>query len=260
MIEIDKLKVLEGEPIKINDIITIYQPTLREIQEFGEQTYNSIIWNMCQSPYDVPSMLDDLGIDFMKISDFEYFGLIMKTLENVDLTPVFGDFTFRGFDGPYMRNQDEKDLLYYRKEDDAIIDIATYEAMVGYLREIIGFQHRGKKAANKYTAKILIEDDRKERKRNEGKPYESMFFNIIISLVNTEEFKYDYKTVYDLTVYQLMKSFIQINGKKQAMAMLQGSMSGFVDMSGVDKDAMSWTYNEDKYKPKGRKLINDKTK
>ena len=260
MIEVDKLKVLDGDPIVISDRITIYQPTLRQIREFGEQNYNSIIWNLCQQTYDVPSMLDDLGIDFMKFSDFEFFGLKMKMLENTDLQSVFGDLTFKGFEGPYIRNQNESDLVYYRKEDDFIIDVETYETMIGYLREIINFQHQGKKAANKYTAKILIDDDRKKRKENDGKPYESMFFDMIVSLVNTEEFKYDYKSVYDLTAYQLMKSFVQINGKKQALAMLQASMSGFVDMSGVPKEDFSWTYSDDKFKPKHRKLINDQTK
>mgnify|MGYP006967418777 CR=1 FL=1 len=36
---------------------------------------------------------------------------------------------------------------------------------------------------------------------------------------------------------------------------MQGSMSGFVDTSGVDPKEFDWTYSEDKYKPKGKKLI-----
>ena len=87
-----------------------------------------------------------------------------------------------------------------------------------------------------------------------------MIYDIIISLVNTEEFSYTYDTVYDLTLYQLMKSFTQIQGKKAAVALMQGSMSGFVDTSGISNMDMTWTYSAEKYKPKGKKLITNKTK
>ena len=50
-IEIDKLKVLSGEPIKISDLLTIYQPTIREIKDVGEQKVlnNNTLNNESQS-------------------------------------------------------------------------------------------------------------------------------------------------------------------------------------------------------------------
>ena len=35
--EVDKLKLLRGKPIVFSDLLTIYQPTLGQIEEVGEQ-------------------------------------------------------------------------------------------------------------------------------------------------------------------------------------------------------------------------------
>lgn len=153
-------------------------------------------------------------------------------------------------------------MVLMRLSDQAVFDEEVYNQFIPYLREMIGFHHKNKSKPSKTAAKWLIESDRKERKRlaKEPKKEDSMIFDIVISLVNTEEFSYTYETVYELTLYQLMKSFTQIQGKKQAVAMLQGSMSGFVDMSNVPNLDMTWVYSDEKYKPRGKKLINNKTK
>ena len=40
---------------------------------------------------------------------------------------------------------------------------------------------------------------------------------------------------------------------------MQGSMSGFVDTKGIPAIDMTWTYSDEKYKKKDKKLINNKT-
>ena len=84
---------------------------------------------------------------------------------------------------------------------------------------------------------------------------ESYIYDTVISLVNTEELSYTYETIFNLTLYQFTKSLIQIQGKKSAIALLQGSMSGFCDTSGIPKEDLQWMYSDDKYKPKGKKTL-----
>lgn len=43
MLELDELKIYRGKDIKINDKIIITQPTLDQIEEFGERRYFSAI-------------------------------------------------------------------------------------------------------------------------------------------------------------------------------------------------------------------------
>lgn len=268
-IEVDKLKVLSGEPIKISDLLTIYQPTLRQIKDAGEQRVLNTLWMMCSCAWDMPSAFDDIGIDFMSVSDWQFFIQTVQSF-SIDVTKlVFGDLDFQKLK-PMSFKQSEDDtepqIVLVNVEPMTIGEITyrpaqyifteeMYHLMIPYIREMIGFQHKGRKAANRATAKILIMDDRRQRNRHKDDAYESMFHNGIISLVNTEEFPYTYATVLDITMYQFTKSLIQIQGKKQACAMLQGSMSGFVDTSKIPSSSFQWTYSDEKYNKRQGKTL-----
>lgn len=269
--EVDKLKVLSGEPIKISDLLTIYQPTIRQIKDAGEQKVLNTLWMMCSCAWDMPSAFADMGIDFMSVSDWQFFIQTVQSF-SVDITRlVFGDLDFQKLK-PMSFKQSEDDtegqIVLVNIEPMTIGEVTyqpaqyifteeLYHQMIPYVREMIGFQHKGRKAKNRATAQILVMDDRKQRARHKDEPYESMFHNGIISLVNTEEFPYTYSTVLDITMYQFTKSLIQIQGKKQACAMLQGSMSGFVDTSKIPSINFQWTYSEEKYKRHGGKTLKD---
>lgn len=253
---INKSKILRGDSIVVNEKITLRQPTINEIIDFDEGKFFGIFYSMCSSAYDRPSMFADMGIDFMTVSDWQYFLSVVQVMDKESTKLIFGDFDFSEFALMKRTNPDDTlDYVLYRESDGYVFDEKVYHEVIPYVREMVNFHHTGKKAANKSTAKLLIMDDRRERERNKNKEPESMLDGILLSLVNTEEFSYTYKTVYELTIYQLMKSFTQICGKKLAIARMQGSMSGFVDTSGVDPKEFDWTYSEDKYKPKGKKLI-----
>ena len=252
---IDDLLLLSGDPIKICDGLIIYQPTLGEIKDYGESRFYSTFWTLCAAPWDMPSALDDVGINFMKISEWELFTSTVKAF-NVEQTKlVFGDLDFSKFELMKRTKEDgTTDIVLYNGE--LLIDEDLYRQFIKYIKAMIGFEHSGKKAGNEVTRRTLIELDRKQRRRDAKKKHESILFNGIISLVNTEEFKYNYKTVFDITLFQFTKSFIQIQGKKAACALVQGSMSGFCDTSKIPQKDFQWTYSEDKYnKPRGKKLF-----
>ena len=271
MEEVDKLKILRGKPIRISDSLTIYQPTLGEIEEVGEQKVLNVIWMMCSCAWDMPSAFDDMGIDFMSVSDWQFFIQTVQSFSIDSTRLVFGDVDFQKLKPmTFQKSQDDTEtqlvlaniepMIVNGKEYAPAQYVFTermYQEMIPYVREMIGFQHKGRKAANRATAKILIMDDRRQRNRNKDKPYESMFHNGIISLVNTEEFPYTYETVFDLTMYQFTKSLMQIQGKKQACAMLQGSMSGFVDTSKIPSSSFQWMYSDEKYNQRHGKTLKE---
>lgn len=270
--EIDKLKILSGEPIIISDLLTLYQPNIRQIKDFGEQKFLNTLWLMCSCAWDMPSAFADMGIDFMSVSDWEFFIQTVKSFSTESTKLVFGDLDFTKLVPMKYKTNEEDDtegqivlvniepITVNGKEYEPAQYIFTeqlYQQMIPYVREMIGFSHKGRKAANKATAKILIMDDRKNRNRHKNDKYESMFHNGIISLVNTEEFPYTYETVLDITMYQFTKSLIQIQGKKQACATLQGSMSGFVDTSKIPSSSFQWMYSDEKYNKHGGKTLKE---
>ena len=252
---IDKLLLLSGEPIVICEGLTLYQPTLGDIRDYGESRFYGTFWTLCAAPWDMPSALDDVGINFMKITEWELFTSTILAMDVEHTKLIFGDLDFTKFQVMKRTQKDgTEDLVLYNGE--LLIDEDLYRQFIQYVKAMIGFEHSGKKAGNEVTRRTLIELDRKQRRRDAKKAHESVLFNGIISLVNTEEFKYNYKTIFEITLFQFTKSLVQIQGKKAACALLQGSMSGFCDTSKIPQRDFQWMYSEDKYnKPRGKKLF-----
>ena len=280
---LDKLRILRNKrSISFNDQLFLHQPTIGEIDdtlsEDGINEYYNGLWLLCSCAYDMPSIVyDKLKRDYRHVSDWEFFRIMAPTISPDILALTLKEangsgFSFYGF-GEYKRDLDGvEDIVLYRpeiknEETNEVIaaefcfDESLYQSMIPYLRVLVGFSHKFKPKADAGTAKTTVMLDRKDREAAaRKKSSDSSLFDMIISCVNTEECSYNYETIWNLTVFQLFKSFQQIQGKKAAMALLQGSCSGFVDTSKIPKEDMSWTYSDEKYKPKQNKMINDKTK
>lgn len=89
---IDKLKIYRGHPYKINEQISIRIPTLNEICDYGEQRYYSMIHMLCSVGIDLCWQLEEIGIKFDEISDYELFRTILCKGYNQSQTEIiFGD-------------------------------------------------------------------------------------------------------------------------------------------------------------------------
>ena len=63
---------------------------------------------------------------------------------------------------------------------------------------------------------------------------------MVISLVNTEEFPYNYETVMDISIYKLNASWRQIQKKKHWEQTMNGVYFGSVDINKIDTEKISW--------------------
>lgn len=241
----DELKILRGDDICPIDGVVLHQPTVNEIVDFGEARFFSVFYSMCAIPSDMKSALWDNGIDFMKITDWDLFIMLSRNFTAEQTSLIFRDIDFSKLE--IMKNT-ETDRLVLVRDENFIITEEIYLSFIPIVRDMIGYVLKREKAANKFTKQILIDEDRKKRNNPSDKKSSSTLLPIILSLVNTEEFSYTYKDAYDLTIYQLMKSYYQIQNKKSACALYQGSMSGFMDTSKIKKDNFSWLYDENKFK------------
>lgn len=246
-------KILLGNDIYINDFITIKQPTIEQIVDFDEQKFYSIFYSMCSISSDMKSVLWDMGIDYTKISDWELFLSTCRGFTKDDTNLIFGDIDLSISQIMVDQTNDEKVLVLGAINDDGefvpdlekIIRESDYLKFIEPIREMLGYTVKREMAANKVTKLALIDEDRIKRKANAKKQWESPLFQMIVSLVNTEEFKYNYAESKNLTMFQLMTSFKQVQNKKSACALYQGSMSGFVDTSKIDKNNFQWIYTND---------------
>lgn len=238
---LDKAQVLRGKPIVINQQITLYQPTVDQVIEFGEKRFFNIFYTLCSIPSDMKSALWDMKIDYMEISDWNLFINLCRGMSVEETFLIFGDNI--DFSKMQLAKNNDTEEIVMIAENGLIIDEAIYLEFIDIIREMIGYVLKREKAANKATKLALIEEDRMKRRKKTKD--ESFISSAIISLVNTEEFSYTYKSVLDITLYQLIKSYYQIQKKKSACALYQGSMGGFIDTSKINKSNFQWIYTND---------------
>jgi hypothetical protein len=240
----DELQLFRGKDYVINDRIKIHHPTLNDIVDYGEQNYYGLVSRLTAIPSDFKGQLDELGIDYEEISEFDLFILICKGLNVEETRILFGDLSF--VDLNLFKNTNTDQPVLYNEKQDFIIDKAIYEVIMEFIRRINGFEKKIERAGNAATKKFLIEEAKEQLKKNVNKPFKSILIPLISSLVNSPEFKYDHNTVWNLPIYTFMDSVQRIQKIKNYDQLMQGAYSGCVDLKNVSKENLNWLGDLDK--------------
>ena len=89
---VDKLKLYRGDDIKINDYVSIHIPTIGEICDYGEGKYYSMVQNLCAVGIDLCWQLEEIGIKFDEISDYDLFvNILCRNYDTEATRIIFGD-------------------------------------------------------------------------------------------------------------------------------------------------------------------------
>ena len=236
--EYDELKMYFGEPYCINDKIVVYIPTIGEIVEFGEKEYYSMIHTLTCIPSDMKSRLDDIGIDYMEISDFELFRILSKSLPQELTRLVLGDLDLSKFEE--FLNNSNNEVVLYDVENDIVIDKLIYTKMVDYIRKVHNIKPKVEKAANKTTKRILIQLDRDRIKKSKDEPYKSQLKVLISAMMRYPGFKYKKNELKECGLYEFMDTVQGAQIYVSSTSLLQGSYSGMIDTSKIDKKEFNW--------------------
>jgi len=226
---IQKPNLLKVRNYKVNDKISVHVPTVDEIFDFGDQKYYSIVQTLVATPFDLMVELDDIGIDYETITDYQLF---------IDTSILFGDLNLKGFQEAVNPQNGEKVL--WSKDNDIVIDQMIALEICNAIRKIHFWEAPIGRAGNAEAKRYLIERNRKKKKRLAKKPYKSFLESMIISLVNTEEFPYNYETVMELSVYKLNASWRQIQKKKHWEQTMNGVYFGTVDTTKINLEKINW--------------------
>lgn len=189
----DKLSFLRGKDFYINDNIIIRNPTLGEIQEYGEEKFWQLVTTLNASSFDYRFQLDDVGLDYTEVEDFTVFCTIITSLPKEDTEILFGDLDFTKFNVVSSDGYDE--ILLYDADNDIRIDSIIYELIVKNIRDTYGLTRNYKVAGNKMARKFYMDEERKRLANEVDKEYESFLGDMISAMVNIEGFKYNYNTV-----------------------------------------------------------------
>ncbi len=234
----NKKSFLQLSSIEILPNLHIKIPTVGEILE-DEQHYYSLISSMTATPFQYMVQLDDMGIDFTTITDYELFIILFPAFVREDVSILFGDMDLS--DIAVCKNNGNDTCVLYSHKNNIIIDEAAYVKIVEALRKINGLKKENRKPGNDEAKEFRIKLERKRQKRNSNKPYEPYLEKLVVALVNRPEFKYDYHTVNDLTIYQFIQSFEQIKTSIDFDNTMIGVYAGTIDTSKLkDKSCLSW--------------------
>ena len=152
--------LLYQRTIDINDKIHLVIPTVAEIIE-DEDNYYGLVNLITAMPVDMLVQLDDLGINFAEINDYELFlFLVFPTLQQTDTSMIFGDLDLSKFN--YAKNEETDMIVLVDSENDIVIDRPIFTKIAMTLRKIHNLKKDNRKPGNEEAQKYMLERARKK--------------------------------------------------------------------------------------------------
>ena len=129
---------------------------------------------------------------------------------------------------------------FYNVTTDLTITEEDYKEIADVIRKINLFQHDKSKPGNEHAKKYLLEKERRKLRRKRKQPYVPYLENLVVSLVNTAEFPYNYEECMNLSLYKFNQSFKQIRHKIDYDKTMIGVYAGTVNASKMNTQDLSW--------------------
>lgn len=238
ILEFDELKMFFGYDYKVNDYITVHTPSIGEIIEFGEKEYFSTVYTLTAIPSDMKSQLFDMEIDYETLEDYHLFYMLTRAINKEQTSILLGDLDLSKFE--MCLNNETKEEVMYNPETDAILDELAYQKLVGYIRKLHGIKPKIEHAKNKTTKKILIQLDRDRIAQAKNKPYTSQLRPLISAMMRYPGFKYKSNELKECSIYEFMDTVYGAQIYISSTALIQGSYSGMIDTSKINKKEFNW--------------------
>lgn len=234
----DETKALFGDGLFINEHIQIHQPTVGEIVEMGEREYYGMLSAFTAIPSDLIGQLWKQGIDWMELSDFELFIMLVRALPVEQTKILFGekiDFTKFNL---YLNKQNQ--MIYMENDNGVKIDVNIYTKMAEFIRGMHEIKPKRRRAYNKATKKVMVDEALAILARESDKPYKAMLRNLISSMVCNPGYKYDLEGTKSLGIVAFMDFVKRVQIIQNANQLVMGAYCGNVDVSKIDKKEFDW--------------------
>ena len=272
MFECDELKIYRGGDIQITPKIIVTQPTLDEIERFGEKRYFNAVHTLTAVGADLKWQLWDYSkIDYTQIKDYDLFikfisklvsskkkihkeltsnpdkyekelsSLSQEDLDEMLVNPlelVLKDIDLADFTP--CKSMKNEDIVLYNIEKDIVIDRAVYSQVVDVVRKIHGFKRNNQIPANERTKMDLIDDARDEAMAAANRPYKSVLKPLISALTVKCGMCGDDR-IWNMNISMFFDNLKRASRIQDAQLLLQGAYSGFASLKGVDKTRLDWT-------------------
>ena len=230
------LNLLYQKQYAINDSIHIIIPTVGQIID-NEDAYYGMVSILTAMPIDFLAQLDDAGIDFDSINEYELFLLMFTGLKTQDTSLIFGDLDLTKF--KMAVNEENDTVVLLDKENDIVIDRAIHGQIAAVLRKIHHLEKNNRKPANQEAKEYMLKRAR-EKMRRKSRKEDSQLESLIIAMVNTEQYKYDFEGTKELSIYQFNESVRQVIKKVDYDKRMIGVYAGTIDAKELSQDDLNW--------------------
>jgi hypothetical protein len=276
---LDELSLLKGIPYKINDQLSIKHPTLNEIFEYGEENYFRAVNLFCLKPYDLMVQLNDMGIEYDTIDNYELFLMLYnldyykkdidwllnknsnisymlklkeqyvletsKERKKVILDKVFQELNNYNQQYNFQKyvNQQNNEIVLYDNVVDVKIDRLIYYEISTFLKAINHILEKNEfNPANKTAKKMILSEKRRELEKlqKSNKKFDSVLSKLVSSIVWNENSKVGIKDVWNLHIYQVYDGLCKIQKRDNYKQTMQGIYAGTIDQSKIDLSKIDW--------------------
>ena len=231
------LNLLYQRQYKINDDVQVVIPTVGEIID-DEDAYYGLVSLLTAMPIDMMVPLSDAGVDFTKINDYELFLMLFSGIKTQDTHLVFGDLDLSKFELATNSNNDT--VVLWNQETNVVIDRAIHGQIANILRKIHHLEKNLRKPGNDEAKEYMIQRARDKQRRNRNRKTESQLESLIVAMVNSEQYKYDFEGTRELSIYQFNESVRQIINKVDYQNRMIGVYTGNIDSKHLSQDDLNW--------------------
>ena len=229
--------ILYAPNYPVNEHISVIIPQVGQILE-DEDGYYDLVGMLTAMPIDLMVQLDDVGIDFTSINEYELFLLMFEGLKERDTRLIFGDLDLTKF--KFGINQANNQPLLIDVENDIKIDRNVHAMIAGALRKIHHLEKNRRKPANEDAKKYMIERARQKMRRHRDRTKDSQLESLIVAMVNTEQYKYDFEGTRELSIYQFNESVRQVIKKVDYDNRMYGVYAGTINAKDLSPDDLNW--------------------
>lgn len=237
--------LLFGKPYKITDRVIVNNPTVEQIFDFGEDKYFSAISNLVSTAWNMRLFLYEEGQDYTKVSDYEVFIALSRSLTLDDTRLILGDELDLSELIPVVETETERVLLV-DSEGETIFDEQVYLRMAQFIRKCHHMKRIFRIPGNEATMIAYMEEARRdlkiaERQKAKKNGSGSTLAPLISALCNKAGFKYNYNSVRDLSIYAFMDAVYRLQVIDQYEYLMSGIYSGMMSVKGSNvKKELDW--------------------
>lgn len=229
--------LLYKKEIPINDRFSVKIPTVGEIIDH-EDEYYSIVAMLTALPIDMMVQLDDIGIDFTTINEYELFLLLFDSIKSQDCSLVFSGLDLEQF-APAI-NEQNNEIILLEEATGLAIDRSVHARIADALRKIHHISKDMRKPGNKEAQQYMIDRARKKMRKAAKREHPSQLEELIVAMVNTEQYHYGYEGTRELSIYQFNESVRQVTKKVNYDNIMRGVYAGTISAKDLSQDDLNW--------------------